>query len=284
LQKHGYDGVYREYKKGNFEAVAFEPTQIKSAIGNKGTWSKTDPDITSSLAYRAANIICAAQAKVKDSPKSHAKARETAQAIYEAAAIAAAAKLRAEKVKRERELEIAAILLLLLLAGEEAYKKVYSVLGGFAGFKNFDEAKLSEQSEAFAESRQADLQEFAGKLADTISDAQAEAEDEGLGAKEAARRIRKAATKESRRMVDVESTVTFGNVNLDRLRRAGFISVFWNQEDRPTKRHSHHLNEEQGIVPLGFLFSSGQRYPGDPNGGVGECINCGCYLEGVQRA
>ena len=42
----GFDGVIAE--DGNV-MVAFEPTQIKSAIGNRGTWSAADPDIRYSL-------------------------------------------------------------------------------------------------------------------------------------------------------------------------------------------------------------------------------------------
>jgi hypothetical protein len=37
--------------------VAFHPTQIKSAIGNKGTWSKTDPRITARAAREAASLL-----------------------------------------------------------------------------------------------------------------------------------------------------------------------------------------------------------------------------------
>jgi hypothetical protein len=49
LKKAGYDGVvvYRE-KDGNryaFEAVAFDPSQIKSAIGNRGTFDPNNPNI-----------------------------------------------------------------------------------------------------------------------------------------------------------------------------------------------------------------------------------------------
>ena len=63
LRKQGYDGVVveRGYKKDGKPLVvtkrwytAFSPTQIKSAIGNKGTWSKKDPNITASEPIRAA--------------------------------------------------------------------------------------------------------------------------------------------------------------------------------------------------------------------------------------
>lgn len=45
LQKQGYDGVYNGYD----EYIAFEPTQIKSAKNNVGTFDPFDPDVRYSL-------------------------------------------------------------------------------------------------------------------------------------------------------------------------------------------------------------------------------------------
>ncbi len=42
LKKQGYDGVILD----NYEFLAFEPTQIKSAIGNSGEFNPNNPDIT----------------------------------------------------------------------------------------------------------------------------------------------------------------------------------------------------------------------------------------------
>lgn len=47
LRQMGYDGVY--YKndiEGGYAWITFHPTQIKSAVANKGTFSNTDPTIT----------------------------------------------------------------------------------------------------------------------------------------------------------------------------------------------------------------------------------------------
>ena len=46
LQSQGYDGVIIKDKGMPDNFVAFEPTQIKSAIGNRGTFDPTNPDIT----------------------------------------------------------------------------------------------------------------------------------------------------------------------------------------------------------------------------------------------
>jgi len=46
LRKQGYDGVIKEWRKGDpLEYVVFEPTQIKSATGNRGTFDSKNPDI-----------------------------------------------------------------------------------------------------------------------------------------------------------------------------------------------------------------------------------------------
>jgi hypothetical protein len=50
LSANGYDGVLLKNQDGSVKwAVAFEPTQIKSAIGNIGAFDETNPDIRKSL-------------------------------------------------------------------------------------------------------------------------------------------------------------------------------------------------------------------------------------------
>ena len=47
LQALGHDGIFYYDDSGDLkEAVAFHPTQVKSAIGNRGTYDTTNPDIT----------------------------------------------------------------------------------------------------------------------------------------------------------------------------------------------------------------------------------------------
>ncbi len=49
LRKQGYDGIIKEWNKGEpLEIVAFHPEQVKSAIGNRGTFNPNDPNITHS--------------------------------------------------------------------------------------------------------------------------------------------------------------------------------------------------------------------------------------------
>ena len=64
LKEAGYDGIvyggYRDaegfdiYTGRNVEIIAFEPTQIKSAIGNRGTFAPEDPNIMHNPRRRAA--------------------------------------------------------------------------------------------------------------------------------------------------------------------------------------------------------------------------------------
>lgn len=49
LQEEGFDGVIRMEGNEVWEYVAFEPTQIKSATDNVGTFDKTNPDVRYSL-------------------------------------------------------------------------------------------------------------------------------------------------------------------------------------------------------------------------------------------
>ena len=220
-------------------------------------------------------------------PPAMEAARNKAQHIYEAAVIAAATALvltKAKDEKRKRRDE-EAILLLLLLAGEDAYKTTHNLLGddrrSTTGGRA-DPVQVEEQARAFAEARQPVLRNFAGKLAEAIRQTQDEAPADATAA-ETAREIRTKAASTSDVMVDVETTSTMGSVQLDRLKRAGFTTAIWNQVQRPTKRDTHAINMEMGPQPIGTLYPNGQRYPGDPAGGVGECANCLCYLEGSNR-
>lgn len=46
IRNSGFDGIIAHRPDGSKEYVAFHPTQIKSAIGNQGTFDPNDPDIT----------------------------------------------------------------------------------------------------------------------------------------------------------------------------------------------------------------------------------------------
>ena len=56
LKERGHDGLFY-YRDGKLEeVVAFDPTQVKSAIGNRGTYNRQEPDIRKAkggLVYRA---------------------------------------------------------------------------------------------------------------------------------------------------------------------------------------------------------------------------------------
>ena len=257
---------------------------VRAAMSIFKRTNKEEKMDTRSLAIRAANIISASEnPQVTDEKKSpHKKARDDAQAIYEAAAIAAAAKAQEKKKKREREEEIAAILLLLLLAGEDAYQKTYSTLGT-DGLKNADEIQIQEQAKTFAASRQDDLEEFSGKLADALELTKSESSEEKLTGEQIARALRDTAKKVSTVMVQTEAQCTYGAVQIDRLARAGFKTKIWMTMEDEKVRPTHVECGEQGAIALDKPFANGLKFPGDPNGGASEICNCRCWLIGGSR-
>lgn len=46
IRRSGFDGIIAHRPDGSKEYVAFHPTQVKSAIGNRGTFDPADPDMT----------------------------------------------------------------------------------------------------------------------------------------------------------------------------------------------------------------------------------------------
>jgi len=60
LQDAGHDGIVIKGRGFNNEYVAFDPTQIKSAIGNRGTYDPNDPRITYSVGGAATGAATAA--------------------------------------------------------------------------------------------------------------------------------------------------------------------------------------------------------------------------------
>jgi hypothetical protein len=67
LQDLGYDGIIRRDGGGHIlEINAFSPTQIKSAIGNIGTFDPENPDIRYSLASEASRMATEARMGLVD--------------------------------------------------------------------------------------------------------------------------------------------------------------------------------------------------------------------------
>lgn len=249
------------------------------------------------LATRISNLLRAAEATPAATvphgtmPTALATARQRAQHIYEAAALAAIAAVEAKKksTKEQKRKDEAAILLLLLMAGEDAYRETHQALQPAGTPKTQPAgteptpAELDTQTEAFAEQRQTVLHDFSGRLADTIRQTRDEAADAGKSPVEVARELRRKVAKESEVMADTEAQVTLGSVQLDRLKRAGFTSAVWMTQEDERVRPTHVKCGEQGAVELGKPFSNGLLYPGDPNGPASEVISCRCWLVGASR-
>lgn len=56
VKERGHDGVKLSFDDGTIEIVAFEPTQVKSAIGNNGDFYPDNPDIRFSVAATANDL------------------------------------------------------------------------------------------------------------------------------------------------------------------------------------------------------------------------------------
>lgn len=67
LREQGYDGIIYTHKGAGTEYVAFDPEQIKSAIGNNGEYSASNPDIRFSVLEDATALDDAIEAL--DAPK-----------------------------------------------------------------------------------------------------------------------------------------------------------------------------------------------------------------------
>ncbi len=79
-----------------------------------------------------------------------------------------------------------------------------------------------------------------------------------------------------------EAQSAYGHAQLRALAAAGYRTANWIQVDRETKRASHAENVLAGPLPIGDTWPNGQKFPGDPIGGPGECINCLCELAGAD--
>lgn len=205
------------------------------------------------------------------------KAHAAAQDIYGNAAVNAA------HSRHESESKLASdVLLALLLAGEESYSKVSQIIAEPLEV-DLEPDSLEVQGRDFAESRQPFLENFAKSLAAEIKASRKASKAAGLSDSDTMRALRDVVKKTSRLMTETEATATCGICQQRILQKAGFKTVIWSQLDRPGKRESHELNEQIGEVPIGYTWPNGQQYPGDPEGGPGECVNCECQLIGGSR-
>lgn len=221
-----------------------------------------------------------------------------------------------EKARRRRR-EEEAVALLLLLAGEAAFVSMFSQLaavqrashgtvpgapsgpvGGAklpAGGQSVPQIAPSAVSPSqmqtlavgFAEGRAPLLEAFPKWVNRKLDAEVVESQAAGRTNKQIAARLgRLARSMEEGRggvVSQTEAQACYGSAQIRILQSAGFKTALWDQLDRPTKRETHAANMALGPMPLGHLYSNGQRYPGDPNGGAGECLNCLCYLVGVER-
>jgi hypothetical protein len=242
---------------------------------------------SSSLAYRAANIICASHSdSVTDK---HDRIRRQAEKRYQQAVDDFAAHAKAEAIaakRRTRDEMIALFLLLMLDAAYEGYLGTYAGLAKLEPSKEaFAKAELEAEAEQFAEARQEFLAEFPVTMIerfDAVLDGAAGASEREIRAllNKAAQAVKVGS---GRVVAETEAQVTYGNSQLRVLKRAGFTHKAWNTEDDELVRESHAMCEEQGSIPIDAIFHNGLVCPGDKNGNPEDVINCRCWLTGQGR-
>lgn len=221
------------------------------------------------------------------------KIRDAAQSKYQSSVEEFIANAKANSIakkKKKREEMIALFLLLMLDAGEENYVKTYTKLETLSPTtegRKPSPSELQKESVEFAEARQENLAEFPERICGRFDDIVEEAKEADKTEKEIRAELNKSAEKikdgEGKRLTQAEAQGCYGAAQIRILERAGFKTALWDQFDRETKRETHAVNMSLGAKPLNYMYPNGQRYPGDPAGGAGECVNCLCVLTGVQR-
>jgi len=79
------------------------------------------------------------------------------------------------------------------------------------------------------------------------------------------------------RMIARTETSNIVHQSVDkRYRESNVKKKEWLSSGGPDSRESHDHNASMGVVDYDFIYSNGQKFPGDGNGGSGENVNCRC--------
>lgn len=251
--------------------------------------------VTATLATRVTNLLRAADTALP-APHPHEAPRAAVAARYQTAVDDLTAHAKAivlSKAKKKREQIKALFLLLMLDAADDAYQTIYPALAKLTPpvtgttATSIKPGDLRAEAEAFARDRQQYLENFPSTVFDRLDAARQQAEADGKSDKEVRAELNRTASEiksgQGATMSETEAQATYGSAQIRILERTGFETALWDQIDRPTKRETHADNMALGPMPIGHLYPNGQRYPGDPAGGVQECANCLCVLTGVKR-
>jgi len=109
---------------------------------------------------------------------------------------------------------------------------------------------------------------------------------EGESLDQVSDRIRRVYNMASNRSKTIARTETAGAMNeagYDQYKLHGVKQKRWLVAHDENVRESHMAAGEQGRIKIADTFSNGLQYPGDPNGGPEEVINCRCTLEPIIK-
>lgn len=117
------------------------------------------------------------------------------------------------------------------------------------------------------------------RMRDGIMGTLAEAQSDGVGIQEAARRMRDKFDDmtdfELERIARTEINGSQNLVNYQDMQRLRVPMIQWSSADDSRVRDSHRQLDGQ-IIRLGSKFSNGLKHPGDRSGPIEEWINCRC--------
>lgn len=85
-------------------------------------------------------------------------------------------------------------------------------------------------------------------------------------------------------IAQTETASAYNTGRMDGMRRHGIAHKSWLTADDDRVRKMHTKAEADGAIPIDDKFSNGLMYPGDPEGGPAEVINCRCTLEAAEAA
>lgn len=267
------------------------------------------------MTVRAANPVPPENPQSKLYRETEAKYSEAVRkglAVAESAALANVSEADGEKAKARRKDAATAFLLLLMGIGVGSFLRAWIKLArhlGVPGYESLSTAdgdlpqkevagdvreapeterdELGDVAEGYASARGELLKPFVNDVQEAMRLAVESGKAAGENVHQIGRRLAEVAKEigEGRGAVvaATEALTAFGYANLRAMQAAGYTHAEWIQLDRPTKREKHAVNMSMGEQPIGTLYPNGQRFPGDPAGGPGECINCLCWLKPTRK-
>lgn len=256
LISRGYDGLHflasEKIDGGTHEVfVAFHPTQIKSVF-NRGTWDKTNPNISASDPFVQAAVPVASDFLFN------------------------LTNFQADFLQQMRT------------AGESAFNVCARGILKDMGFGDtFGDLKITEQGlvEDFLIKRENLIKNIPQDIYDHITARIEGSAMAGGSIKDIAEEIEdlfeQTYDRRAETVARTESASAYGVANDAAIKQAGFTHKRWLSAEDEFVRPSHAALDGT-IIGVDETFDNGCKFPGDPDGEAKEVINCRCCLVAVS--